>query len=196
MRLKYIPFAILLSASTVSAQDWADPDHPEIDYSGVYGQLASENGYKEMIGWWSYGDDGKGYDDIDMLMVAANEYQLMNEHKHWTLAGECLDGTLIVALDHDVSSEPREFAVADDGFIDVDYTVDGDRHYQEGWVNAMEGARAALYNDDAYTILKDFAESGEVTFKVTSADGTTNTLNFDLAGSQEVLPKLFSDCGL
>ena len=57
MHLKYLSLAILLSATAVAAQDWADPDHPEIDYSGVYGQLASENGYKEMIGWWSYGDD-------------------------------------------------------------------------------------------------------------------------------------------
>lgn len=195
MHLKYLPFVILLSASSAMAQDWADPDHPEIDYSGVYGQLASENGYKEMIGWWSYGDEGKAYDDINMLMVASNAYQLMTEHKHWTLSGECLDGTLIVALDYDVSSEPGAFAIADDGFIDVNYTVDSDRHYEEGWVNAMEGTRAALYDDDAYTILKDFAESGEVVFEVTGADGKSNELAFDLAGSEEVLPRLFAACG-
>ncbi|TCT34797.1 hypothetical protein [Martelella mediterranea] len=196
MRLKYLSIALLISASAATAQDWADPDHPEIDYSGVYGQLASENGYKEMMGWWSYGDDSKGYDDIDQLVVAANEYQLMNEHKHWTLAGECLDGTLIVALNHDVSAAPRTFAVADDGFIDVNYTVDGKHRYEEGWVESMAGTRAALYNEDAYTILKDFAETSEVVFEVTSADGTANELKFDLTGSEEALPRLFAECGL
>lgn len=44
MRLNYLSVALLISASSVAARDWADPDHPEIDYSGVYGQLASENG--------------------------------------------------------------------------------------------------------------------------------------------------------
>ncbi|MET3601790.1 VCBS domain-containing protein [Martelella mangrovi] len=194
--MKYLPLVILLSASAAFAQDWADPDHPEIDYSGFYGQIASENGYKEMVGWWSYGDDSKGYDDIDQLMVAANEYQLMTEKKHWTLAGECLDGTLIVALDHDITAKPDSFAVADDGFIDVNYTVDGDRHYEEGWVNTMEGVRAALFNEDAHTILKDFSESSEVTFNVSSADGTAHELTFDLTGSDEVLPRLFAECGL
>ena len=195
MQLKYLPFAILLSASSAVAQDWADPNHPEIDYSGTYGQLASENGYKEMIGWWSYGDDGKAYDDIDMLMIARNAYQLMTEHKHWKLSGECLDGTLIVALDYDVTNGPGTFAIADDGFIDVNYTIDGAKTYEEGWINSMEGSRAAFYNDDAYAVLNEFTESSDVTFTVTGSDGKTNEVTFDLAGSEEVLPRLFAACG-
>lgn len=186
----------VLLAAPAFAQDWADPEHPEIDYSGSYGMIASDNGKKEMFGWWSWGSEADAYPEINQLMIAKNNWQLMNNHEDWSLAGECLDGTLVVALDHDVLGEPQSFAVAEDGYIDVNYTVD-DNRYEEGWIDAMQnGARAALFNQDAKEVLAEFARSDTVTFEVTSADGTAQTLPFDMAGAEKVIPALFEACGV
>lgn len=195
------PFSLSLLAAmslagAAAAQDWADPDYPDIDYSGIHGRLASDNGTNEMFGYWSYGDESEAYDDIDQLVIASNQAPRLREQRAWVLSVECQNGALILGLDHDPAASPRDYALADDGYVDVNYRLDGGELRKDGWTPTFENTRAALYNEHAVDVLGLLSSAQVVEFEVTSSDGTAQHVEFPMAGADEALPKVYEACGL
>ncbi|KAF0804240.1 hypothetical protein A6D6_03236 [Alcanivorax xiamenensis] len=199
-RTLLFPLACLITLIPLSAEaapEWADPDHPEIDYSGTYGMLASENGFKEMMGWWAYGESGAAYSNIESLKSAANQSVLMREHDHTRFEAECVDGKLALVVTHapGMGKGPDAFAVTDSGDIEVVYSVDGGEAHKTTWPDLFEGTSAGLRQDEAYRFMKVLEKADDLVLRMHSSDGSPLELNFALAGAEEAFAPVLEACG-
>lgn len=173
-----------------TAPEWADPVHPEIDYStDVFTSLHNE-GFK-MHGWWGILESKAEIDDSPRVFaVNASAYE-----KHGFMASfpkltiSCREGEASVIYDTD------EFIVGDfrSDTLRTTLRIDDEVAITSGWSKLASSKGSGLFGSQAQVLLRNLVDAKKIFIRL--EEQKTHDATFTLAGIEPVAEKIAAACG-
>lgn len=180
----------IVAAST--APDWADPDHPEIDYNTeIFAQFASE-GFN-FAGMWAILEDRAEVDDSP-LVYAINLSEWESEGfmpSHPSLSLGCSEGKPGIIYDVD------EFLMLDftSNTVPVTFRINDEDAVSDRWRKITTGEGAGLFEANAQNMMRKLYDADTFFVRLTEENGKRHDGTFNLSGIQTAADKVANACG-
>ena len=174
-----------------SALPWADPDHPNIDYSLAPFELAHNAGDR-ISGWWVINEERAAIDD-SASVVAFNH----SAHDTRSFSGitaivvQCREGdTSIVFIQDDflISATRRNS-------FDITYRIDDSPAQSTRWNELTSNKGAGLFGSSSEGFLRNLYNADDLFIRLTDGNGQRHDAEFDLAGIQNAIEAVAGACG-
>lgn len=170
---------------------WADPNHPDIDYSIAPFELAHREGH-EISGWWVIQGEQAAIDDSPK--ITALNYSAYNDRsfgRQTSLVARCHEGEAAVIFVQD------DFLTTDfrRNTLDVTYRLDSAAAVQTRWSSLTSNTGAGVFRHDAEAFIRTMYEAQSFFIRVTDNRGRRVDATFDLAGGEAVYEAVAAACG-
>ncbi|MDS9468225.1 peptidoglycan-binding domain-containing protein [Paracoccus sp. MBLB3053] len=173
-----------------AAPEWADPEHPDIDYSAeVFASLHNE-GFK-MHGWWAVLESKAEIDDSPRIFaVNASAYEkhgFMTSFPKLTIS--CREGEASAIYDTD------EFIVGDfsSDTLRTTIRIDDQTAQTSGWSKLTSSKGSGLFGGKAQALMRDLIDAKKIFIRLEEQKNHDET--FTLAGIEPVAEKVAAACG-
>lgn len=170
---------------------WADPEHPDIDYSLMPFELAHRDGHR-IAGWWVIQSERAAIDDSPK--VTAMNHSAHRERSFGgltTLIVRCHEGqaAAIFTQDEFLSSDFRR------NTLEVTYRIDDAPAVRERWSALTSSTGAGLFGREAEPFIRALQDAGQLFIRVTDNRGRRADATFDLAGGMAAYEAVADACG-
>lgn len=176
---------------TGAALPWADPDHPDIDYSLVPFEQAHNEGDR-IAGWWVINEERAAIDDSPRVVAINYSAYDANSYSGLTaLLAQCREGeTSIVFVQDDflISGMRRNS-------FDITYRIDSAPAQSTRWNELTTNKGAGLFGSGSEAFLRDLYDADDFFIRLTDGDGQRHDAEFDLAGIQTAVEAVAGACG-
>ena len=176
---------------TVSAVAWADPNHPEIDYTSAAFERAHKDGDR-IAGWWAIKTERAAVDDsLQITAVNYSAYEPSNFMGFTGLIARCVEGetALIFVQDDFLMSDFRR------NTFDITLRVDETPAQQTRWNGLTSNKGAGLFGAEAENFIRTIYDAKRLFIRLTENNGQNHDATFELAGSQEAFEDVAGACG-
>lgn len=177
--------------SRASLPEWADPDHPEIDYTtDIFSALAGQ-GY-QIRGWWAFEENRAEIDDSP-LVFARNVSAVPDGGFMPTTPGlffRCREGESSVIYDADtfISGNFRSDTLS------TSIRIDDRPAEAQQWSKLTTSKGSGLFGVRAEAMMRRLLDAERVFFRIEDG-GQRYDASFDLAGIQPVVEAVAGACG-
>lgn len=173
-----------------AAADWADSNHPEIDYNtSIFTALADEYTFH---GWWALQESRAEIDDSPIVFAvnlsAFEDTSFMPTNPRLTIA--CREGEASIIYDTDsyISGNYRSSTMT------TTYRLDDAPAETEEWSKLTSSKGSGLFGSRGQAYLRK-VYSAEKLFLRIQNDGASHDATFSLAGIQPVIDATAAACG-
>jgi hypothetical protein len=174
-----------------SSESWADPEHPEIDYSATVFRQSAANG-DEIRGWWAIRRETAEIDDSPRIFAANfSDYGEAFQMSNPILAVGCNEGepSLVYLADRFIMSEFRSSG------LKVTYRIDADEAVTETWSELSSNQGAGLFGSRAEQMIRRIYDADQLFVRITENNGETHDSTFQLAGGHAAYEAAADACG-
>lgn len=170
---------------------WADPDHPDIDYSlAPFEQAHNED--DRISGWWVINEERAAIDDSPtVIAINYSAYDARSFGGLTALLTQCREGATSIVF---VQDDFLMSAARRDSF-DINYRVDSAPAQSTRWNELTSNKGAGLFGSQAETFLRDIYNAEDFFIRLTDGSGQRHDAEFDLAGIQEAIEAVAGACG-
>jgi hypothetical protein len=176
------------AADTVpAAPDWADPNHPEIDYTQAHFVSMNSAGGK-MTGSWSVITSRAEIDDSPIVRAFAWSEGGGGE----SLVVQCKEGDVAVVY------RPDDFlisAIGSDTFP-VDVRINDEPVVRERWSELISNKGAGLFGEKGERAMRRLMKTNKMFLRLTEWRGEEHDATFVLAGTETVMQMVGDACGV
>ena len=170
---------------------WADPNHPDIDYSIAPFELAHREGH-EISGWWVIQREQAAIDDSPKITALNySAYDGRSFGRQTSLVARCHEGEAAVVFVQD------NFLMTDfrRNTLDVTYRLDSAAAVQTRWSSLTNNVGAGVFRRDAEAFIRAMYGAQSFFIRVTDNNGRRVDATFDLAGGEAVYEAVAAACG-
>jgi hypothetical protein len=175
----------------VDVPTWADPNHPDIDYtSGLFTGLAKE-GFK-LAGWYGILETRAEIDDSPkVLAINFSEYDpdLFQDKRRLLL--QCNEGTPSIV--YDVDSYMLYNYQSDS--VRVTYRIDDADAVNASWSKLTSNKGTGLFGTSSVDLMLSLMKSKKLFIRTFGNNGKTYDASFDMRGSKEAVEAVAAACG-
>jgi len=176
---------------TETALPWADPDHPDIDYSLAPFEQAHNEG-DQISGWWVINEERAAIDDSpSVVAINYSAYDARSFGGLTALLAQCREGETSVVF---VQDDFLISAMRRDSF-DISYRIDSDPAQSTRWNELTNNKGAGLFGSGSEGFLRGLYDAESFFIRLTDGNGRRYDAEFDLAGIQEAIEAVASACG-
>lgn len=185
------PAATADGDEVTAALPWADPDHPNIDYSLAPFEQAHNEGDR-ISGWWVIDEERAAIDDSpSVVAINYSAYDARSFSGITALLAQCREGeTSIVFVQDDFLMS----AIRRNSF-DINYRIDDAPAQSTRWNELTNNKGAGLFGSASEGFLRDLYDAEEFFIRLTDGNGRRYDAEFDLAGIQEAIEAVAGACG-
>lgn len=174
-----------------AALSWADPDHPNIDYTLAPFEQAHNEG-DQISGWWVINEKRAAIDDSPT--VVAINYSAFDARSFGgltALLAQCREGTnsIIFIQDDFLISKSRR-----DSF-DITYRIDSAPAKSIRWSELTNNKGAGLFGSGSEDFLRELYNAENFFIRLIDGNGQSHDAEFDLAGIQRAIEAVAGACG-
>lgn len=178
-------------ASAPAAMAWADPRHPEIDYSlQPFSQAHSEG--DKISGWWTIKSEKAAVDDSPQ--VTAVNYSAFNPNDYMgatALIARCVEGeTAVIFVQSDFIMDDYQ-----SHRLDMTLRIDEMPAEQARWNSLTTSKGAGLFGNDAEEYLRKLYGAEQLFLRLTESNGNHHDAKFSLAGKEDAFDSVAAACG-
>lgn len=170
---------------------WADPDHPDIDYSIAPFELAHREGHK-ISGWWVIQKEQAAIDDSPKITAFNySAYDGRTFGRQTSLVTRCheSEAAVIFVQDDFLTTDFRRNS------LDVTYRFDSAPAVQTRWSSLTSNVGAGVFSRDAEMFIRAMFEQQSLFIRLTDNRGRRADATFDLAGGAVVYEAVAAACG-
>lgn len=170
---------------------WADPDHPDIDYSLMPFEIAHRDGNR-ISGWWAIRSERAAIDDSPKITAMNHSaYREGSFRGLTTLIARCHEGQPAVIFTQD------EFLMSDfrRNTLEVTYRIDDEQAVRGRWSLLTSSTGAGLFGREAEPFIRSLQDAGQLFIRVTDKRGRRVDASFDLAGGMAAYEAVADACG-
>ncbi len=174
-----------------STPEWADPAHPEIDYTRPLFQQIVDEGF-EISGWWGILESRAEVDDTSkVLAVNLSAYKDGFQVSQPRLLVQCSEGSASVVYDAD-DYLLTEYSV---DHIPVTYRINNDDAVSDRWSKLTSSKGAGLFEDRGQDMIRKLYDANKLFARIVEKDGDRHDATFDLAGAPTAFDAVAAACG-
>ncbi|WP_296644332.1 peptidoglycan-binding domain-containing protein [Roseinatronobacter sp.] len=169
---------------------WADPNHPDIDYSIAPFELAHREGH-EISGWWVIQREQAAIDDSPKITAFNySAYDGRSFGRQSSLVARCHEGEAAVIFVQD------DYLMTDfrRNTLDVTYRLDSADAVQTRWNSLTTNMGAGVFRRDAEAFIRAMHDAQSFFIRVTDNRGQRVDGTFDLAGGKTVYEAVAAAC--
>ena len=170
---------------------WADPNHPDIDYSIAPFELAHREGH-EISGWWVIQREQAAIDDSPKITAFNySAYDGRSFGRQTSLVARCHEreaAVIFVQGDYLMSDVRRNT-------LDVTYRLDSAEAVQTRWNSLTTNMGAGVFRRDAEAFIRAMYDAQSFFIRVTDNRGRRVDGTFDFAGGGAVYEAVAAACG-
>ncbi|EDM71441.1 lytic murein transglycosylase [Roseobacter sp. AzwK-3b] len=176
---------------TAATMPWADPEHPDIDYSLAPFEQAHNEGDR-ISGWWVISQERAAIDDSpEVIAVNYSAYDARSFSGTTALLAQCREGeTSIVFIQDDFIMS----AIRRNSF-DITYRIDSERAQSTRWNELTNNKGAGLFGSGSEDFLRGLYDAEDFFIRLTDGNGQRYDAEFDLAGIQDAIEAVAGACG-
>ncbi len=170
---------------------WADPDHPEIDYSTAIFASLHDSDYV-MSGWWGIQHSKAAIDDSpEVVAMNVSNYGEGFAMHHPSLIVGCIEHEARVIYDTD------EYLLSDFNShrMQVTVRVDDADARNESWSELTTSEGAGLFGAKAEAFIRELRGAKKLFLRLRERNNSSHDLELDLAGSGRVFKDTAGACG-
>lgn len=185
--------AALIQADEVAetALPWADPDHPDIDYSLTPFEQAHNEGDR-IAGWWVINEERAAIDDSpSVVAVNYSAYDARSFGGPTALLAQCREGVTSVVF---IQDDFLMSAIRRDSF-DITYRIDSNPAQSTRWNELTNNKGAGLFGSGSEGFLRGLYDAEAFFIRLTDGNGRRYDAEFDLAGIQDAIEAVAGACG-
>ena len=174
-----------------TALPWADPDHPDIDYSLAPFEQAHSEGDR-ISGWWVINEERAAIDDSpSVVAINYSAYDARSFGGLTALLVQCREGETSVVFVQD------DFLMSDirRNSFDITYRIDGNPAQSTRWNELTNNKGAGLFGSDSEGFLRGLRDGEDFFIRLTDGNGRRYDAEFDLAGIQDSIEAVAGACG-
>jgi|GEM_PF-466331 len=172
-----------------SKPDWADPDHPEIDYDmEVFKQLAA--GDFTIVGWWGIEHSRAALDDSPQVFAINVSDYGTGYSDHPSLKVLCHEGEARVIFDAD------SFIMGDfqSNTLPVTIRIGNEEAVPQRWSKLTSNKGAGLFGAAAQDFIRKLVEEEKVFMRLKGDRGQLHDLSLKMDGSERVFEEVAGAC--
>lgn len=172
-----------------SKPDWADPDHPEIDYDmEVFKQLAA--GDFTIVGWWGIEHSRAALDDSPQVFAINVSDYGTGYSDHPSLKVLCHEGEARVIFDAD------SFIMGDfqSNTLPVTVRIGSDEAMPQRWSKLTSNKGAGLFGAKAQDFIRKLVGEEKVFMRLEGDRGQLHDLSLKMDGSERVFDEVAGAC--
>lgn len=173
----------------VNIPEWADPKHPEIDYTKKMFADFHGEGY-ELHGWWAMKEMQAAIDDTrSIFAVNISEYKEGLMPTNASLFISCREGTPSIIYDVD------EFLIGDfsSDTMQTTYRIDSEDAVTSSWSKVTSNEGTGLFGGRGVALMRDIYDAEKIFFRTVDR-GEQHDATFQLAGVQPVIEAAAAAC--
>jgi hypothetical protein len=167
--------------------EWADPDHPEIDYTQQRFKVMSGAG-QTMIGTWGIKTTRAEIDDSLHVVAVASP----DDYDGSLLIVQCRENEVAVVYKVD------DFVMT--GFSEdtfrVDVRMDDAPATRESWGKLTSNHGAGLFGSKGERAMRKLVGTSRLFMRLTEGRGETHDATFNLVDTEKALSKVADACGI
>lgn len=168
---------------------WADPDHPEIDYSTSPYPGFAEAGYS-FHGNWGIELSENDLDDSDEIWAVNVSAWGDGYNDKQTLNMGCIEGQPRLIYN------PDKYMLSDrNNKVKVDYRIDDQSPVSTNWSITTSNQAAGLFGAEAPRLMRKLIGAESLFIRFTERDGDRHEARFALAGTERVVERISAVCG-
>lgn len=170
---------------------WADPDHPNIDYTLLPFELAHRDGSR-ISGWWAIQSERAAIDDSPKVTAMNHSaYREGSFRGLTTLIVRCHEGqpAVIFTQDEFLSNDFRR------NTLEVTYRIDDAPAVRGRWGSLTSSTGAGLFGREAEPFIRALQDAGQLFIRVTDNLGRRVDASFNLAGGMAAYEAVADACG-
>ncbi len=174
-----------------AALSWADPDHPDIDYSLAPFEQANNEGDR-IAGWWVIEEERAAIDDSPRVFaVNYSAYDARSYGGLTALLAQCREGetSIVFVQDDYLMSGIRRNS------FDVAFRIDDAPAQSTRWNELTSNKGAGLFGSGAEAFLRELYDAEDFFIRLTDGNGQRHDAEFDLAGVQDAVEAVAGACG-
>jgi hypothetical protein len=176
---------------TETALPWADPDHPDINYSLAPFEQAHNEG-DQISGWWVINEERAAIDDSpSVVAINYSAYDARSFGGLTALLAQCREGETSVVF---VQDDFLINAMRRDSF-DISYRIDSDPAQSTRWNELTNNKGAGLFGSGSEGFLRGLYDAESFFIRLTDGNGRRYDAEFDLAGIQDTIEAVAGACG-
>lgn len=172
-----------------SKPDWADPNHPEIDYDiEVFKQLAA--GDFAIIGWWGIEHSRAALDDSPQVFAINVSDYGTGYSDHPSLKVLCHEGEARVIFDAD------SFIMGDyqSNTLPVTVRIGNEEAIPQRWSKLTSNKGAGLFGAKAQAFIRKLVGEEKVFMRLEGDRGQLHDLSLKMDGSERVFEEVAGAC--
>ncbi len=185
------PAATADGDEVTAALPWADPDHPNIDYSLAPFELAHNEGDR-ISGWWVIDEERAAIDDSPSVVAinySANDARSFGGIT--ALLAQCREGETSIVF---VQDDYLMSAIRRNSF-DINYRIDDAPAQSTRWNELTNSKGAGLFGTASEGFLRALYDAEAFFIRLTDGNGRRYDAEFDLAGIQDAIEAVAGACG-
>ena len=174
-----------------AALPWADPDHPDIDYSLAPFEQAHNEG-DQISGWWVINEEPAAIDDSPIVIaINYSAYDARSFGGTTALIAQCREGETSIVF---VQDDYLMSAIRRNSF-DITYRIDSAPAQSTRWNELTSNRGAGLFGSGSEGFLRDLYNAEDFFIRLTDGNGQRHDAEFDLAGIQDAIEAVAGACG-
>ncbi|MBQ0804239.1 MAG: peptidoglycan-binding protein [Sulfitobacter sp.] len=174
-----------------TALSWADPDHPNIDYTLAPFEQAHNEG-EQISGWWVINEQRAAIDDSPTVVaINYSAYEARSFGGLTALFAQCREGTTSIVFvqdDYLISASRRDS-------FDITYRIDSAPAQSTRWSELTNNKGAGLFGTGSEDFLRSLYNAENFFIRLTDGNGQSHDAEFDLAGIQDTTEAVAGACG-
>lgn len=178
------------AGATADAPEWADPAHPEIDYtSGIFSELHKE-GFK-ISGWWGILSSKAQIDDSPkVLSINVSDYGDGFQVSHPALQVACSEGTPAVVYNADT------YIMTDysSSTVPTTYRIDENPPQTDHWSKLTGSKGSGLFDRRGEEMIRKLYSAKKLFVRIVESNGEKHDALFNLAGARPALEAVATAC--
>lgn len=179
------------SDAAKSTVEWADPNHPDIDYSRpIFAQLNKEA--FRLSGWWGISETKAAIDDtVQIFAINVSQYGDGFQLNNPKLTVGCREGTASVIYD------TEDYLLTDyqSNTIPVTWRIDDRDAVNDRWSKVTSNTAAGQFDQQGVKMIRELYDAKKLFVRIVEKNGKQHDATFDMAGSQAAFDGVAAACG-
>lgn len=174
-----------------STVEWADPDHPEIDYEAEPFLSYARQGFR-MSGWWAIRETRAAIDDSPkVLAINSSAMDTKSFGNKRRLMVQCTEGVASIIYDADtyLPSDYRSTSYK------TTWRLDNDPAVEDSWSILDGNQGSGLFDIRGERMMRSIYNGDQLFLRIFDNNGSSQDALFNLAGSAEAYDAVAAACG-
>ena len=171
--------------------NWADINHPEIDYSShPFPSLASTG--RKFIGWWAVGEDRAAIDDSpEMTAINVSAWSERRYGDQNLLIAQCVENQLAIVY----STDDLIWGEYDSNALPLVVRFDSQPAQNVRWRKLLSNKGAGQFGELALPVFQSILAAKKIFVRLKKRRGGSVDTTFKVAGADRALEMVANTCG-